>query len=91
MVKKRKASSGAASIVKQQQDDEGGQTTLIAPSKTTPKLDTSKWPLLLKNYNELHVRTSHYTPIPTGNSPLSRPLKDHLSYGVGTGFCLVAV
>ena len=82
MVKKRKASTGAASIVVKHDDDEG-QTTLIAPSKTTPKLDTSKWPLLLKNYNELHVRTSHYTPIPMGSSPLSRPLKDHLSYGVG--------
>jgi len=66
--KKRKASSD-------------GQT-MIQPSNTTPKLDTSSWPLLLKNYNELHVRTSHYTPIPMGSSPLSRPLKEHLSYGV---------
>mmetsp|Transcript_23527 Transcript_23527/g.34615 ORF Transcript_23527/g.34615 Transcript_23527/m.34615 type:complete len:489 (+) Transcript_23527:111-1577(+) len=55
---------------------------MIEPSSSTPKLDTSKWPLLLKNYDQLHVRTSHYTPIPTGSSPLARPLKDHISYGV---------
>lgn len=55
---------------------------MIAPSSTTPKLDTSHWPLLLKNYHELHVRTSHYTPLPTGSSPLARKLDQHLSYGV---------
>jgi H/ACA ribonucleoprotein complex subunit 4 len=38
--------------------------------------------LLLKNYHELHVRTAHYTPLPTGSSPLARPLAQHLSYGV---------
>jgi H/ACA ribonucleoprotein complex subunit 4 len=55
---------------------------MIEPSKTTPKLDTSKWPLLLRNYNELHIRTSHFTPLPTGSSPLARTLQQHLSYGV---------
>jgi H/ACA ribonucleoprotein complex subunit 4 len=55
---------------------------MIAPSKSTPKLDTSGWPLLLKNYHLLHVRTSHYTPLPCGSSPLARPLDSHLSYGV---------
>lgn len=55
---------------------------MIKPSPVTPKLDTSKWPLLLKNYDQLHTRTSHYTPIPSGCSPLTRKLKDHLSYGV---------
>jgi H/ACA ribonucleoprotein complex subunit 4 len=47
----------------------------------TPKLDTSRWPLLLKNYDKLHVRTGHYTPIPSGSTPLKRPLKDYISYG----------
>merc|ERR1712070_1013074 len=55
---------------------------IIPPSKTTPKLDTSNWPLLLKNYHQLHVRTSHYTPLPCVSSPLARPLRQHLSYGV---------
>jgi len=36
----------------------------------------------LKNYHELHVRTAHYTPLPTGSSPLARTLDQHLSYGV---------
>ncbi|CAM9382262.1 unnamed protein product [Chrysoparadoxa australica] len=55
---------------------------LIKPSDVKPKLDTSNWPLLLKNYDELHVRTSHYTPIPMGCSPLKRELKEYIRYGV---------
>lgn len=46
-----------------------------------PKLDTSKWPLLLKNYDKLNVRTGHYTPIPAGSTPLKRSLKEYMSYG----------
>lgn len=41
-----------------------------------------RWPLLLKNYDQLHVRSSHYTPIPCGSSPLKRPLQEYLRYGV---------
>lgn len=55
---------------------------MIQPASHTPKLDTSQWPLLLKNYHELHIRTAHYTPLPTGSSPLARTLPLHLSYGV---------
>lgn len=54
----------------------------IEPSTETPKLDTSQWPLLLKNYDELHVRTSHYTPLTNGCSPLKRPLGEYMRYGV---------
>ena len=54
---------------------------LIKPDKSGAVLDTSKWPLLLKNYDKLNVRTGHYTPIPAGYTPLKRPLKDYLSYG----------
>lgn len=32
-------------------------TDFAVPVEATPKLDTSKWPLLLKNYDKLHVRT----------------------------------
>ena len=73
--KKRKAENGEA-------EDSGGAQPMIEPSKHTPKLDTSNWPLLLKNYSDLHIRTSHYTPIPCGSSPLARNLKDHISSGV---------
>ena len=44
-------------------------------------MDTSHWPLLLKNYDKLHVRTARYTPIPSGHTPLKRPLAEHLRYG----------
>mmetsp|Transcript_7812 Transcript_7812/g.14985 ORF Transcript_7812/g.14985 Transcript_7812/m.14985 type:complete len:484 (-) Transcript_7812:722-2173(-) len=46
-----------------------------------PKLDTSEWPLLLKNYDKLNVRSAHYTPVPTGYTPLKRPIKTYLQYG----------
>ena len=55
---------------------------LIKPQTTTPPLDTSKWPLLLKNYGELNVRTGHYTPIANGHTPLKRPLAEYLKYGM---------
>ena len=55
---------------------------VIKPEKVTPPLDTSSWPLLLKNYDKLHVRTGHYTPIPSGFTPLKRPLQDYIRYGV---------
>lgn len=49
----------------------------------TPTLDTSTWPLLLKNYSQLNCRTGHFTPIPdSGASPLKRNLLDHIRYGV---------
>ncbi|KAM9998838.1 hypothetical protein ACTFIZ_002416 [Dictyostelium cf. discoideum] len=54
---------------------------VIKPEKT-PILDTSKWPLLLKNYDQLSVRTGHYTPIPNGHSPLKRPIKEYVKYGI---------
>lgn len=70
---------------------------MIKPEAVTPRLDTSKyissadpfvltlvvrWPLLLKNYDQLHIRSSHYTPIPSGSSPLMRPLQEYIRYGV---------
>ncbi|XP_044482887.1 H/ACA ribonucleoprotein complex subunit 4-like [Mangifera indica] len=55
---------------------------LIKPQNFTPPTDTSQWPILLKNYDRLNVRTGHYTPIPAGFSPLKRPLTEYLRYGV---------
>ena len=66
-------------------EDTAATTTMIAPNakhEPSPLVNTSSWPLLLKNYHLLHVRTSHYTPIPTGSSPLARTLQQHISYGV---------
>jgi H/ACA ribonucleoprotein complex subunit 4 len=45
-------------------------------------LHVYRWPLLLKRYDELHVRTAHYTPIPCGSSPLKRVITEHMHYGV---------
>ncbi|XP_065018915.1 H/ACA ribonucleoprotein complex subunit 4-like [Musa acuminata AAA Group] len=54
----------------------------IKPQSFTPAVDTSTWPILLKNYDRLNVRTGHYTPLPAGHSPLKRPLAEYLRYGV---------
>jgi H/ACA ribonucleoprotein complex subunit 4 len=54
----------------------------VIKPEATPPLDTSKWPLLLKDYDQLNVRTGHYTPIPNGHTPLKRPLAEYLKYGV---------
>ncbi|KAF2823900.1 centromere/microtubule-binding protein-like protein cbf5 [Ophiobolus disseminans] len=55
---------------------------VIKPEAAAPAIDTSDWPLLLKNYSDLLVRTSHYTPIPQGCAPLSRDIKSYISSGV---------
>jgi len=55
---------------------------LIKPESVTPTLDTSKWPLLLKNYDKLQVRTGVYTPLPSGNTPLKRPIVEYVKSGV---------
>jgi H/ACA ribonucleoprotein complex subunit 4 len=52
----------------------------IKPSESQPQLDTSQWPLLLKNYDKLLVRSSHFTPIPTGCSPLKRDITSYIKY-----------
>ncbi|KAJ3061726.1 centromere/microtubule-binding protein cbf5, partial [Podochytrium sp. JEL0797] len=54
----------------------------IKPTSAAQSLDTSEWPLLLKNYDKLNVRTGHYTPIPNGCSPLKRDIENYVRYGV---------
>jgi len=54
----------------------------IKPEKKTPAIDTSTWPLLLKNFDKLNVKTSHFTPLPCGYSPMNRPIDMLKSYGV---------
>ncbi|XP_037894188.1 H/ACA ribonucleoprotein complex subunit 4 isoform X1 [Glossina fuscipes] len=53
----------------------------LKPSVKAAKLDTSKWPLLLKNFDKLNVRTNHYTPLPHGSSPLNRDIKEYIKSG----------
>ncbi|KAJ2806301.1 centromere/microtubule-binding protein cbf5 [Coemansia guatemalensis] len=54
----------------------------IKPEASGASIDTSQWPYLLKNYDKLHVRTGHYTPIPMGSTPLKRSLSEYIRYGV---------
>jgi len=77
MSEKKKSKKSKKSV----EGGNGDETLVIAPSSVTPKLDTSNWPLLLKDYDKLNVRTAHYTPIPSGCSPLKRPLAEYLRYG----------
>ena len=55
---------------------------MVEPSeKPPPKLDTSEWPLLLKNFDKLNIRTNHYTPLPHGASPLKRDIQNYVKSG----------
>lgn len=53
----------------------------VKPSEKTATLDTSQWPLLLKNFDKLNVRTNHYTPLPSGSSPLNRDIREYMKSG----------
>lgn len=48
---------------------------VIKPSENPGSLNSQDWPLLLKNYHKMNVLSNHYTPIPSGSTPLKRPLK----------------
>ncbi|XP_061365460.1 H/ACA ribonucleoprotein complex subunit 4 [Gastrolobium bilobum] len=65
-----------------QKENQEKEDLMIKPQSFTPPIDTSQWPILLKNYDRLNVRTGHYTPIPSGFSPLKRPIAEYLKYGV---------
>lgn len=54
----------------------------VKPDPAGQALESSNWPLLLKNYHKLNVRTAHYTPLPVGHSPLKRPIGEYMRYGV---------
>lgn len=50
-----------------------------APKRAT---STADWPLLLKDYDKLNIKTNHFTPLPEGYSPVSRPIDELKNYGV---------
>ncbi|EGC34227.1 hypothetical protein DICPUDRAFT_35400, partial [Dictyostelium purpureum] len=79
--KKKSKKKNLKKRTKSEKSVESTEQQVIKPEKT-PTLDTSKWPLLLKNYDQLLVRTGHYTPIPNGHSPLKRPIKEYIKYGI---------
>ncbi|XP_041357405.1 H/ACA ribonucleoprotein complex subunit DKC1-like [Gigantopelta aegis] len=73
--KKKKRKSGDLGEIQQSENFQ------IQPSDSVKSLDTSQWPLLLKNFDKLNIRTQHYTPIPCGCSPLKRPIQDYIRSG----------
>lgn len=54
---------------------------VVEPSSSSGKLNTADWPLLLKNFDRLNVRSNHYTPVPQGCSPLQRPIEEYIKSG----------
>lgn len=54
----------------------------ILPEAKPAQMDTSEWPLLLKNVSKMNVRSNHFTPLPNGFNPINRPIEEHLKYGV---------
>ena len=59
----------------------GAATDSIQPEKGGPVIHAEEWPLLLKNFDKLNVRTAHYTPIPVGSAPLKRDIDNYVRYG----------
>ncbi|WKY02962.1 hypothetical protein Q1695_016342 [Nippostrongylus brasiliensis] len=53
----------------------------LKPSTAEPSLRSKQWPLLLKNFDSMNVRTNHYTPLTDGCSPLKRDIKNYISNG----------
>jgi len=53
----------------------------LEPSNKKGSLNAQDWPLLLKNFDKLNIRTNHYTPLPNGASPLNRTIEDYVKSG----------
>ncbi|KAG9008289.1 centromere/microtubule-binding protein cbf5 [Tulasnella sp. JGI-2019a] len=76
-----KATQATATVTDVSEEQRSGEY-VIKPESSAPKLDTSQWPILLKNYDKLIARTAHFTPIPQGCSPLKRDLKSYIKSGI---------
>ncbi|KAL5579818.1 hypothetical protein UlMin_012260 [Ulmus minor] len=80
--KKHRAKDEAAEESHNPEPTQKDSEFMIKPQNFAPPINTSDWPILLKNYDRLNVRTGHYTPLPSGYSPLKRPLVDYIRYGI---------
>eukprot|EP00796_Vickermania_ingenoplastis_P010120 gene10120-7085_t len=54
----------------------------VGDSEANSALPSEEWPLLLKNYDKMNVRSQHFTLLESGWSPLRRPLKEYIKYGM---------
>ncbi|XP_027756534.1 H/ACA ribonucleoprotein complex subunit DKC1-like, partial [Empidonax traillii] len=80
-VKKKRKKDKRALADEDVADIQHTEDFLIKPASRVPQLDTSQWPLLLKNFDKLNVRTAHYTPLPSGANPLKREISDYVRSG----------
>lgn len=77
-----KDKSRKKSQVAEMEDEKAKDQYIVQPEEGKPKMQSKDWPLLLKNYEKMNVLSTHYTPIPAGSTPLNRPLKEYLKYGI---------
>jgi len=54
---------------------------VLASSSEPAKMSPTEWPLLLKNFDKLNVKSNHFTPLPYGSSPLQRDIKEYVRSG----------
>ena len=59
---------------------EEDQKDTLKPGDSTTTKSSKDFPLLLKNYDDLMVRSSHWTPLTNGSTPLGRPLKEYMRF-----------
>ena len=52
----------------------------LEPGDNKTTKSSKDFKLLLKNYEDLMVRSSHWTPLPNGSAPLDRPLKEYMRF-----------
>lgn len=81
MGKNKRASTSEADASKEVKMEEDGDDFILKSSTEEPKMHCEDWPLLLKNFDKLNIRTSHYTPLVEGCSPLKRDIKNYVSAG----------
>jgi H/ACA ribonucleoprotein complex subunit 4 len=61
-------------------DENYEEEHVIKPSNNEKSKDTLGWPLLLKNYDKMQVRSDHFTPLTFGSSPLKRALNEYIKF-----------
>ncbi|KAM5145755.1 H/ACA ribonucleoprotein complex subunit DKC1 isoform 2-T2 [Mantella aurantiaca] len=78
---KKKSKKRRSQTAEEIADIQHEESFLIKPESKIAQLETSQWPLLLKNFDKLNVRTTHYTPIPSGSNPLKREIAEYIKTG----------
>src|SRR3989338_4735983 len=54
--------------------------TSVAEEQTSG--DPAEWAVLLRGFEQMQVRSTHYTPVAAGWSPARRPIAEYVRYGV---------